>query len=45
VIPIHYNTFDLLQQDEHAWAERVMRDTKTKVILLKPGESYTVESK
>ena len=23
VIPIHYNTFDLIAQDENAWAERV----------------------
>ena len=45
VIPIHYNTFDLLKQDEHAWADRVQKETKTKVVLLKPGESYTVESK
>ena len=45
VIPIHYNTFDLLKQDEHAWAERVQRETKTEVVLLKPGESYTVEFK
>jgi L-ascorbate metabolism protein UlaG (beta-lactamase superfamily) len=45
VIPIHYNTFDLLKQDEHAWAARVQQETKTKVVLLKPGESYTVESK
>jgi L-ascorbate metabolism protein UlaG (beta-lactamase superfamily) len=45
IIPIHYNTFDLLKQDEHAWAERVQKETKTRVVLLKPGESYTVESK
>ena len=45
VIPIHYNTFDLLKQDENAWAERVQKETSTKVVLLKPGESYTVESK
>jgi L-ascorbate metabolism protein UlaG (beta-lactamase superfamily) len=45
VIPIHYNTFDLLKQDEHAWAEQVERETNAKVVLLKPGESYTVQSK
>lgn len=42
VIPIHYNTFPLLAQDENAWAERVQRETKTKVVILKPGESYSV---
>lgn len=42
VIPIHYNTFDLLKQDENAWAERVQQETGTKVVVLKPGESYTV---
>jgi len=42
VIPIHYNTFDLLKQDEHAWAARVEKETKTKVVLLKPGESYSL---
>jgi L-ascorbate metabolism protein UlaG (beta-lactamase superfamily) len=42
VIPIHYNTFDLLAQDENAWAKRVQKETKTKVVILKPGESYSV---
>jgi len=41
VIPIHYNTFDLLAQDENAWAERVQKGTSAKVVLLKPGESYS----
>lgn len=42
VIPIHYNTFDLLKQDENAWAERVQKETGARVVVLKPGESYTV---
>jgi L-ascorbate metabolism protein UlaG (beta-lactamase superfamily) len=42
VIPIHYNTFDLLAQDENAWAQRVEKETNTKVVLLKPGESYSL---
>jgi L-ascorbate metabolism protein UlaG (beta-lactamase superfamily) len=42
VIPIHYNTFDLLAQDENAWKQRVEKETSTKVILLKPGESYSL---
>jgi L-ascorbate metabolism protein UlaG (beta-lactamase superfamily) len=42
VIPIHYDTFDLLKQDENAWAERVEKETETKVVILKPGESYSL---
>ena len=44
VIPIHYNTFDLLKQDENAWAERVRNETSTQVIVLKPGESYSLQA-
>jgi len=39
VIPIHYNTFDLIAQDPVAWAKRVEAQTNTKVHILKPGES------
>jgi L-ascorbate metabolism protein UlaG (beta-lactamase superfamily) len=42
VIPIHYNTWDLLAQDANAWKERVERETSAKVIVLKPGESFSV---
>jgi L-ascorbate metabolism protein UlaG (beta-lactamase superfamily) len=42
VLPIHYNTFDLLAQDENAWKQRVEKETKTKVVLLKPGESFSL---
>ena len=42
VIPIHYNTFDLLKQDENAWKQRVESETGAKVVLLKPGESYSL---
>ncbi|HEY4691588.1 MAG TPA: metal-dependent hydrolase [Anaerolineae bacterium] len=43
VIPIHYNTFDLLAQDAGQWARRVKSATqgKTKVVILKPGETYS----
>jgi L-ascorbate metabolism protein UlaG (beta-lactamase superfamily) len=39
VLPIHYNTWELIAQDAPAWAERVKRETKTVPIVLKPGES------
>jgi len=42
VIPIHYNTFDLIEQDADAWAQRVQKETSTKVAVLKPGESYSL---
>jgi L-ascorbate metabolism protein UlaG (beta-lactamase superfamily) len=40
VIPMHYNTFELITQDPHAWADRVEADTKTRVQVLKPGETF-----
>lgn len=43
VIPIHFNTFDLIAQDAVAWAEQVERETSARVHLLRPGQSYTVE--
>ena len=42
VIPIHYNTWDLLAQDADAWAGKVQAETDTKVVVLKPGESYSM---
>jgi L-ascorbate metabolism protein UlaG (beta-lactamase superfamily) len=41
VIPIHYNTWDLLAQDANAWAGRVHNETKSKAVILNPGESYS----
>jgi L-ascorbate metabolism protein UlaG (beta-lactamase superfamily) len=40
VIPIHYNTFDLLKQDAQAWAKRVEAETGSKVTVLNPGQSF-----
>lgn len=42
VIPIHYNTFDIVAQDPHAWAKRVQIETSAKPVVLKPGESYNL---
>jgi L-ascorbate metabolism protein UlaG (beta-lactamase superfamily) len=39
VIPIHYNTFDLIKQDPEAWKKQVETETSTKVFLIKPGDS------
>jgi L-ascorbate metabolism protein UlaG (beta-lactamase superfamily) len=38
VIPMHYNTFDLIRQDPHAFA-RLVGDT-AQVRVLEPGQSY-----
>jgi len=40
VIPIHYNTWEVIQQDPEAWAERVRSDTDCIPHVLKPGESF-----
>ncbi len=42
VIPVHYNTWELIAQDPNAWAQRVEKETGAKVHVLKPGESYTL---
>lgn len=42
VIPIHFGTWDLIAQDAAAWADRVNKQTGTLVVVLKPGESYTI---
>lgn len=40
VIPIHFNTFDLIKQDAAAWAKAVEAETDTQVALLKPGDHF-----
>jgi L-ascorbate metabolism protein UlaG (beta-lactamase superfamily) len=42
VIPVHYNTFDLIKQDARAWAKRVEAETQSKVTVLDPGQSFTL---
>jgi len=39
VLPIHYNTFDLIKQDASAWAVLVEKETSTQVKILQPGGS------
>jgi L-ascorbate metabolism protein UlaG (beta-lactamase superfamily) len=38
VIPIHYDTFEVIQQDPYAFAARVEAETAAKCQVLKPGE-------
>lgn len=39
VVPIHYNTFDVIKQDPHAWARRVESETSAKVVVMGPGDT------
>lgn len=42
VIPIHYNTFDVIKQDPHAWANRVEEETSAKVTVMNPGDHLEI---
>lgn len=42
VIPCHYNTWPIIEQDVSAWAKRVERGTDTKAIVLEIEGSYEV---
>jgi L-ascorbate metabolism protein UlaG (beta-lactamase superfamily) len=42
VLPIHYNTWDLIAQDAQAWAARVRKETQAQPVVLKPGEETSV---
>lgn len=39
VIPIHYNTFPVIQQDVLAWAKQVEAETESRCVVLEPGKS------
>jgi L-ascorbate metabolism protein UlaG (beta-lactamase superfamily) len=41
-VPCHYNTWPLIEQDADAWARRVETETKTKVNVLQPGDSFEI---
>lgn len=40
VIPTHYDTWDLIAQDAHAWGARVATESTAQPVVLKPGERY-----
>jgi L-ascorbate metabolism protein UlaG (beta-lactamase superfamily) len=42
VIPIHYNTFPLIETDAKAFKADVENATETKVVVLDPGGTHTV---
>jgi len=39
VVPIHYNTFDVIQQDPQAFRREVESQTTSKCLVLAPGEA------
>jgi len=41
VIPFHFNTWEVIQQDAQAWIDQVNAETKTNAVLLSPGESFS----
>lgn len=43
VIPMHYNTFPIIEADPYEFKKKVEAETETEVIVLKPGESYTFQ--
>jgi L-ascorbate metabolism protein UlaG (beta-lactamase superfamily) len=42
VVPIHYNTFDVIKQDAQAWAIRVKKETGADVAVMKPGDTIAL---
>jgi L-ascorbate metabolism protein UlaG (beta-lactamase superfamily) len=42
VIPMHYKTWPLIDQDAGEWANRVSSETNAQPIVLDPGSSYRV---
>ncbi len=46
LIPMHYNTWDLIAQNPDAFAKQVIKTVpRTKVVVLKPGESFELEER
>lgn len=43
VIPIHYNTFDMISQDGRSWAARLQKQLFIPTHALQPGESFLLE--
>jgi L-ascorbate metabolism protein UlaG (beta-lactamase superfamily) len=41
VVPIHFSTFGLIDQNAEAWASRVYEETAIPVHVLKPGQDFT----
>jgi L-ascorbate metabolism protein UlaG (beta-lactamase superfamily) len=42
VLPIHFNTWELIHQDVNEWAQRVEQETNCRAVVLQPGGSFTL---
>ncbi len=42
VIPVHYSTWELIEQDPEAWAARVRAETSAEPHVIRPGESFSL---
>jgi L-ascorbate metabolism protein UlaG (beta-lactamase superfamily) len=42
VIPIHYGTFPVIEQDPQKWSEMVSRETGANPVVLQPGEWFEI---
>jgi L-ascorbate metabolism protein UlaG (beta-lactamase superfamily) len=42
VIPVHFDTWDLIAQDPRLWAARVEAETESKAVILAPGGVFEV---
>jgi len=42
VVPVHYDTFEVIEQDPHAFARMVEAETLARCMVLKPGDSLTL---
>lgn len=42
VVPMHYNTFELIVQNAVEWANRVSNETNAQPIVLDPGGTFTL---
>ena len=42
VIPVHYNTWPVIEQDPLAWAARVDAETDTSAHVLQPGDHFSI---
>ena len=44
VIPMHYDTFDLIRQDIKTWKIIIEKETSSQVVLMKPGEHFNCQN-
>jgi len=44
VIPAHFNTWPLIEQDTDAWQQAIRSETSAQPVVLSPGESFLLET-